>query len=599
MKPAIPESRAAAGTGPPAADAAPAGAALVLALVGSGGDGVALLGDIVLRLAAQQGLYGIMVQSYGPQIRGGESACVIRIAREEIHYEGESSDLLLCFRTRDLERFQGAVRLHDRSVVILEAADPRPVPEWLGPSQRPVCRFPFATMVDGAEVEGDPKNMMGLALICRALGWPHALARQTIEKRFARKPQHLARNLAALERGFAAPDVPALPRLEGHGVPLHIESGNEAVARGAIDAGLRFFAGYPITPSSEVMETLIDELPPAGGRVVQAEDEIAALGMVLGASFGGVAAMTATSGPGLSLMTEMMGLSSMAEIPAVIVDCQRAGPATGMPSRTEQSDLNHALYAGHGDFPRAVLGVFDAAHARDVMFKAFHLAESYQLPVLVLSDAYIAQRRSVRDATIDNRARPARLAWQAGHGPARFQLEGEHVVSPFRVPGTPGGQYLAAGIEHTPQGHPTADTATHQRMNAKRFLKLEAMARETGDWYRTLGRPDAPRGIIAWGSQYGMLREWVEIHPEYRAFLPEILAPFPLAALAAWRRGLAWTAVVELSYQGQLHRYLSSLTDLAGVHAVTRSGGVPLTHGELARLLGQADGRPLQPRSAT
>jgi 2-oxoglutarate ferredoxin oxidoreductase subunit alpha len=564
---------------------------LVLTLVGSGGDGIALLGDLVLRMAAQQGLYGIMVHSYGPQIRGGESATVLRIAREEVHYEGEHTDLMLCFRSSDLKRFQGAVRLNEKSIVILEAADDQPLPEWLGESARPAFRFPFATFVDGAEVEGEPKNMMGLALLCRALGWPATLGHAAVEKRFARRPDHVSRNLAAFDRAWAAAGVPALPRLEGHGIPLHIESGNEAIARGAIEAGLRFFAGYPITPSSEIMETLIDELPPAGGRVVQAEDEIAALGMVLGASFGGVAAMTATSGPGLSLMTEMMGLSSMAEIPAVIVDCQRAGPATGMPSRTEQSDLNHALYAGHGDFPRAVLGVFDAVHARDIMFKSFHLAESYQLPVLVLSDAYIAQRRSVRDAAADNRGKPKRWAWEAGHGPARFQLEGGHVVSPFRVPGTPGGQYLAAGIEHTPQGHPTADTAVHHMMNTKRFLKVEAMARETRGWFRAFGREGAPRGLIAWGSQYGMLREWVVAHPEYRVFMPEILSPFPLEALAEWRQGLEWTAVLELSYQGQLHRYLSSLADLRGVHSLTRSGGVPLTHGELGRLLGQADSR--------
>jgi pyruvate/2-oxoacid:ferredoxin oxidoreductase alpha subunit len=128
-------------------------------------------------------------------------------------------------------------------------------------------------------------------------------------------------------------------------------------------------------------------------------------------------------------------------------------------------------------------------------------------------------------------------------------------------------------------------------MNTKRFLKVEAMARETRGWFRAFGHEGAPRGLIAWGSQYGMLREWVVAHPEYRVFMPEILSPFPLEALAEWRQGLEWTAVLELSYQGQLHRYLSSLADLRGVHSLTRSGGVPLTHGELGRLLGQADSR--------
>ncbi|HEY3217129.1 MAG TPA: 2-oxoacid:acceptor oxidoreductase family protein [Candidatus Eisenbacteria bacterium] len=568
---------------------------VVVAVVGSGGDGVALLGDLLLHMAAHQGLYGIMVQSYGPQIRGGESAAVVRLAREEVHYEGEQTDVLLCFRTADLKRFQGSVRLHEGSIVILEAVDTGELPPWLGRSGHPPYRYPFATFVEGVEVEGDPKNMLGLALLCRVLGWPPALAKLTLEQRFARRPEALARNLATFDKAFAAQAVPTLPRMPGHGVPLHVESGNEAVARGAVGAGLGFFAGYPITPSSEILETLIDELPPAGGRVVQAEDEIAALGMVIGASFGGVRAMTATSGPGLSLMTEMMGLSSMAEIPAVIVDCQRAGPATGMPSRTEQSDLSHAIHAGHGDFPRAVLGVFDAVHARDVMFKAFHLAEAYQLPVLVLSDAYIAQRRQVRDAPVDNRGKPKRWVW-ASEGPPRFQLTGDHVVSPFRVPGTPGGTYLAAGIEHTAVGYPTADTAVHHQMNAKRFSKLPAIAEATRDWFRTLGRDDARRGLVAWGSQYGLLQEWVAAHPEYRVFLPEILHPFPLEAFESWRRGLEWSAVVELSYEGQLFRHLSSLTSLVGVYNVTRSGGVPLSLTELATLLegAQREGRPAE-----
>lgn len=560
---------------------------LVLAIVGSGGDGVALLGDLVLRMAASCGIYGMLVQSYGPQIRGGESAVVVRLSSTETHYEGDETDLLLCFRLADLRRFQGSIRLHPGSIVILEQADTTSAPEWLGRSEVEPLRFPFATIVDGQEMPGDPKNMKGLALLCRALGWAPELAQRALERKFGHRPEALARNRATFDKAWSS-EVPALPTLQGHGVPLHVESGNEASARGAVEAGLGFFAGYPITPSSEVMETLIDDLPEAGGRVVQAEDEIAALGMVIGASFGGVPAMTATSGPGLSLMTEMLGLSSMAEIPAVIVDCQRVGPATGIPSRTEQSDLDHAIHGGHGDFPRAVLGVFDAVHARDVMHRAFHLAESYQLPVLVLSDAYVAQRRMIRDLPAPRGAAPERRRWKPGDGGTRFDVTVAHGVGGFRIPGTEGGTYMAAGIEHTPEGNPTSDTAIHHAMNAKRFRKLESIAAETADWHRQLGSDDAPRGIVAWGSLYGLLVEWVRDHPEYRVFLPEILHPFPLAAFEEWRRGLRETWTLELSYQHQFHRYLRSLTDLDGVRAIGRSGGLPLSTAELSRMLTEA-----------
>ena len=561
---------------------------LVLALVGSGGDGVALLGDLVLGMAAREGLYGMMVQSYGPQIRGGESAAIVRISESEVLYEGDQVDVLLCFRLRDLKRFQGSLRLHPGSVVVLDKEEAGEPPEWLGRTEEPVYRFPFARFEDGLEVEGPPKNMLGLGLLCRVLGWPIGLAEDAIRRRFGHRRERLQVNLEALATGLTAEDPPSRPAPAGKGQGLFAETGNEAIARGAIAAGLKFFAGYPITPSSEVMETLIDELPAAGGRVVQAEDEIAAMGMVLGASFGGVPSMTATSGPGLSLMTEMIGLSSMAELPAVIVDCQRAGPATGMPSRTEQSDLYHAVYGGHGDFPRAVLGVFDVVHGRDIMHRAMLISERYQLPVLVLSDAYIAQRRQIRDAESSRSPVPARTRWTESSGPARFDITATHGVNPFRVPGDPGGTYLAAGIEHTQEGNPTADTSMHHRMNEKRFRKLTGIAAETYDWFRTLGEPDAPKGIVAWGSEYGLLREWVAAHPEYRVFLPEIIHPFPLEAFETWRRGLAFTAVVEMNYQGQFYRYLSSLTDMRGVKSLTRSGGAPMTALELERYLAEA-----------
>jgi 2-oxoglutarate ferredoxin oxidoreductase subunit alpha len=561
---------------------------VVLALVGSGGDGIALLGDLVLGMAARQGLYGMMVQSYGPQIRGGESAAIVRIADREVQYEGDQVDLLLCFRLRDLKRFQGALHLHSGSVVVMDREEAGDPPEWLGHTKEAPFRFAFARFEDGIEVEGPPKNMLGLGLLCRVLGWPQTLAEDALRRRFGHRRERLQANLEALATGLAVENPPDRPAPIGTGHGLFAETGNEAIARGAMAAGLKFFAGYPITPSSEVMETLIEELPAAGGRVVQAEDEIAAMGMVLGASFGGVPSMTATSGPGLSLMTEMIGLASMAELPAIIVDCQRAGPATGMPSRTEQSDLNHAVYGGHGDFPRAVLGVFDVVHGRDIMYRAMLLAERYQLPVLVLSDAYIAQRRQIRDAETTRRPVPARERWTEASGPARFDLTASHGVNAFRVPGDPGGTYLAAGIEHSQEGYPTADTATHQRMNEKRFRKLDGIAIETRDWFRTLGVAGATRGIVAWGSEYGLLREWITAHPDYRAYLPEIIHPFPLEAFETWRRGLTSLAVVELNYQGQFHRYLSGLTDLRGARRVTRSGGTPMTAAELDRYLTEA-----------
>ena len=284
-------------------------------------------------------------------------------------------------------------------------------------------------------------------------------------------------------------------------------------------------------------------------------------------------------------MTEMLGLASMAELPAVVVDCQRAGPATGMPSRTEQSDLDHAIFGGTATSRAPVLGVFDVVHAREAMHKAFHVAETWQLPVIVLSDAYIAQRRQIRDAVVSLAEPPRRQCGRPATAP-RASSSGSSTASRRSACQAPRvAPHLAAGIEHTPEGFPTADTALHEQMNAKRFHKLDAVAQATADWYRVLGDTRAPLGIIAWGSQHGLLREWVRDHPAYTAFLPEILHPFPIAALRAWLAERQWACVLELSFQGQFHRYLGGMLDLAQVPSIKRSGGVPLGRLELERML--------------
>ena len=188
---------------------APAARSVVLGMVGSGGDGVALLGDLVLRMAARQGLYGIMVQSYGPQIRGGESAVSLRISDQEVQYEGDQTDVLLCFRLRDIQRFHGTMRLHANSVVILDQQEAGEMPEWLGHSDPETCRFPFARFENGVEVAGPPKNMLGLGLVCRVLGWPESVARDVLKERFPKMTERQMQNLEALGEGLAATGLPS------------------------------------------------------------------------------------------------------------------------------------------------------------------------------------------------------------------------------------------------------------------------------------------------------------------------------------------------------------------------------------------------------
>src|SRR5256712_5056812 len=240
-----------------------------------------------------------------------------------------------------------------------------------------------------------------LGAICALFGPPLEAITQVVESRLAKSrksnPLLMEKNMLALEiaKKYVGEKLPKQdsyllgPVERANRVVLN---GNQALVAGALAAQCRYFAGYPITPASDIMEALAKELPQVGGTFLQAEDEIAALASVIGASFGGVRAMTATSGPGFSLMTELIGYASMAEIPVVIVNAQRAGPSTGMPTKMEQSDLSAALYASHGDTPRMVVAPANVAECYSLMVTAFNMADRYQMPVIFLTDQSLTAR---------------------------------------------------------------------------------------------------------------------------------------------------------------------------------------------------------------
>lgn len=557
-----------------------------LALIGSGGDGVMATASMLIRTAARLGLYGMMTQSYGPQIRGGESAAHVTIGREPVAVVGRTKDLVVCFRFADVARFVRELDVTPHTAV-LHGQETAAMPELLQAAGGPKLAIDFGAILERAGLPELTKNVLLFGVLLRALDWKLETGHACVQEVFGHKSSGvISTNLRALELGYRELDAVQLPWRAPQPTDMRVTrevlSGNEACARAAVAAGCRFYAGYPITPSSEILEEMTDLLPAVGGQLVQAEDEMAALGMVIGASYGGVPAMTATSGPGLSLMSELLGLSSMAEIPLVIVNCQRAGPSTGIPSQTEQSDLWHAVYGGHGDFPRVVLAPTDVPHCFPTMFRAFHCAETYQLPVLVLSDASIAQRSEIIDpVATDSLPRGARTIAQPAPGETflRFNLqslESADGVSACAIPGTPGGMHSIAGIEHTERGTPSSDGALHQTMSRKRFAKLASVAKASAGWYSTYGRASAPHAVIAWGSSASVVRKYLATHADIALFVPEILHPFPVDALRAFLRGRERVSVLEMNYQGQLHHHLRGLgvIDDRARH-VGRAGGLP------------------------
>ncbi|HEV2472391.1 MAG TPA: hypothetical protein VGS41_06995, partial [Chthonomonadales bacterium] len=379
-------------------------------------------------------------------------------------------------------------------------------------------------------------------------------------------------------------------------------NGNSMLAIGALAVGMRFYAGYPITPASEIMEYFARELPRFQGSVVQAEDEIAALGMCLGASYSGVKAMTASSGPGISLMVEQINLAGQAEIPVVIADVQRGGASTGMPTKTSQGDLNLAVYGVHNESPRIVLAASSVQDCFCAAVDAFNLSERYQCPVLLLSDQSLATRKQtipppdLSAVTVCDRAAPSAEVLEAGY--ARYK-ETATGISPMSTPGTPQGAYISTGIEHDEAGDPgyTADLA--RRMKEKRFRKLSTLLQEQGDRFVTIWDEGSEFdvGVIAFGSTEGAIREAIrraasEGYSVGHAHV-RLLCPLPAGPIESFAKRCKRLLVPELNFSGQFAGLLRTHTDLK-FHSYRRDDGTPLlpneVYREITRLADGADG---------
>ena len=414
-----------------------------------------------------------------------------------------------------------------------------------------------------------------------------------ILKRYAHKGDVGESNIRSLRAGFehARDQLPAgghkLAPAQSLDADRLLVSGNQAICLGALQAGLGYYAGYPITPASDILEWLAARLPRFGGVAIQTEDEIAALASVLGASFAGRKAMTATSGPGLSLMAELVGLAGMAEIPAVIVDAQRSGPSTGMPTKTEQSDLNHALFGGHGEAPRAVMAPTSVEDCFHVIVEAFNAAEKYQVPVIVLSDQSLSHRlETVMRPDLDSYEVASRVSpngrAETNGSYKRYEIHADG-VSPMAVPGGPGA-YVSTGIEHDEAGNPHYEPELHAVMMSKRFGKLEPLAEHEGRVTIT-GPEQADVGILGWGSTEGAAQEAAEICLDrgikVSTCYPRVLAPLPISRIRAWADGMQRVIVPELNVTGQFARLARADVGLQ-CDSVTKATGLPFTAAQIA-----------------
>ena len=311
-----------------------------------------------------------------------------------------------------------------------------------------------------AQIEGAWPNMVALGVLAGLMGLPAASLEAAAKKAMKKG---LEPGIAAAQRGYAlAEQLPAFRLAPPPAKSSRwLISGNEAAGYGALRGGVRFVAAYPITPATELLEYLAPTLAKVGGTLVQAEDELASINMALGASYGGVPSLTATSGPGLALMIESLGLGVAAEVPVVVVDVMRTGPSTGIATKTEQADLGTALYGLHGDAPHVVVAPNSLADCLAATEWAVQLSESLQVPAIVLSDQYLGQARAVVDTPPPANGTAARLTAEGAAGYKRYALTLSG-VSPMAIPGTPGATYTADGLEHNERGTPSSQAADHQ-----------------------------------------------------------------------------------------------------------------------------------------
>lgn len=561
---------------------------VVIRIGGEGGEGTITLGDLFTRIAAHSGLEVYSFHTYPAEIRGGQVMYQTRLGIERVMTEGDEANVLVAMNQEAwVEEHRDLCR---QAAVIYEAS--LTIPE--DPS------YNYAIPAESIAQHLDwprGKNFVFLGALLWFFGFEPAFAESLIRQQMRRHADSLDQNLAALQQGyhFARTTYPApfpytLP-LPTKTEPRILLSGADAIALGALAAGCDFYAGYPITPATPVMESLARYLPAFGGVLVQAEDEIAAVNMAIGASFAGRRAMTATSGPGLSLMIETLGLASMAELPLVLINVQRAGPSTGLPTKSSQGDLFLSLYGGHGDAPRFVLAPDSVKDSYFQTIYAFSLAERFQMPVIVLSDQAMAARQETTPrpgAPWDGPLERLVLSGEdLGQDYRRYRLT-ESGLSPMTHPGVPGGMYLAESLEHDEYGHPDQTPENHQRMMQKRASKVETARRLLANWRMTSrrwGDRGAPFGIIGWGSTRGAVREAMKRIQSHgipiEAIYPHTLLPMPDQAMVDFIASKQAILVPELNFSGQFgrmieHRYYHELDERhVRIYQQKKEQGVP------------------------
>ena len=586
-----------------------AGREITVGIAGAAGDGLDKTGDTLAHTASRLGLHVYAYNSYQSLIRGGHTWLRLRLGEQKVTNHGDRIQALICLNEDSLERHVPEV---EPGGIVLHNSDRLQCDPFLVPDGVRVLSFPFKELTkDMGKLLPVMQNIVALGALMKAIDFEFDVMAGVLSDIFAHKgKQIIEQNVGVARAGYDF----ASEKIEPMGIEwnfshnkMPVFTGNTAMAMGATAAGLKLYAAYPMSPASSILHWFMSHGERVGVAVKQAEDEIAVANITIGAGHAGVRAMCATSGGGFALMTEAIGMAGIIEAPSVFINVQRGGPSTGLPTKTEQGDLNQAFGASQGDYPRVILAPATIEDCYNMTAEALNLAEQFQLPVIVLSDLLLGQHVETVEAdalTPDVPIERGELLDEARasamDGKFKRYAFTQSGVSPRVLPGTEGFAYVAATDDHDERGVLISDehtnAAVRRKIQEKRMQKLEGVLAKL-PIPQLEGPPGADLTLIGWGSTWGVLNEaasrltQIGIQTNHLHF--RYLFPFPSKEVRDILEGCKRTVGVECNYTGQFARHLRAETGFSVDDMVLKYDGEPFEIGELVdRLKGIFEGQP-------
>ena len=555
---------------------------------GEAGYGILSAGEIFAYACAHGGLETFAYLEYPSLIRGGHNTYQVLVREDNVQSHSSQVDLLVALNKETIDRHLTEV-VKDGALVY--DSNEKDLRDYVCSQADVGCLgVPLEDLTKQAGGEKVMRNMVAVGVSFGLVKYPYDFIVELIDQVFSKKGAKMVQlNQAAAKAGY---DYAQTNFAEKFDYQLKVKlnkdqrmliNGNEAIALGAIKAGLKFYAAYPMTPATSILHYLVAQERDYKLVVKQTEDEIAAMNMAVGASFAGVRSMVATSGGGFALMSEALGLAGMTECGTVVVIAQRPGPATGLPTWTEQGDLRFALHAGQGDFPRVVLAPGDPEECFYMTFQAHNLADKYQLPVIVLTDKYMAEARqtvpffNTESLKLDRGELADTSKLSADARFARYAMTPSG-VSQRSIPSQPGGVFAVNSDEHDDTGMANEEADTRQAQMDKRMKKLQALRSEIQEPVKLYGPKEAEVTLVGWGSTKGPILEAMKKSKNINFLQIRCLEPFPVKEVDTVLRQAKRRVLIENNYSGQLGGLIRERT------------GIDITDKFL-----KYDGRPIHP----